>query len=101
MITAVLKSIDGPGGILGSAGPTGVWQDHPGISYSGMMEFDSDDMQSMEDNGSFKGVILHEMGHVIGVGYVIKKKKENETASVCSLYKNKENVTASVCSLYT
>ncbi|CAN0455293.1 unnamed protein product, partial [Scytosiphon promiscuus] len=72
VITAGLKSIDGPGGILGSAGPTGVWQDHPGISYSGMMEFDSDDMQSMEDNGSFKGVILHEMGHVIGVGYVIK-----------------------------
>lgn len=71
VITAVLKEIDGVGGILGSAGPTGVWQEFPGISYSGQMEFDLADMQSMEDNGSFKGVILHEMGHVIGVGYVI------------------------------
>ncbi|CAM9396512.1 unnamed protein product, partial [Laminaria digitata] len=70
VISATLKSIDGRGGILGSAGPTGIWQDFQGISYSGQMEFDLDDMQMMIDNGSFEGVILHEMGHCIGVGYV-------------------------------
>lgn len=32
-----LSPIDGAGGVLGSAGPTGVWQTYRGISYSGSM----------------------------------------------------------------
>lgn len=68
IISAELKSIDGVGEILGSAGPSGVWQSCPGISYSGQMQFDSSDISNMESDGSFEGVILHEMGHVIGVG---------------------------------
>lgn len=31
-------------------------------------DFDTGDIQQMEDNGSLLGVITHEMGHVIGVG---------------------------------
>ncbi|CAM9538327.1 unnamed protein product, partial [Hapterophycus canaliculatus] len=68
VISAALTSIDGAGGILGSAGPTGVWADYPGISYSGSMNFDVADITNMEADGSFEGVITHEMGHVIGVG---------------------------------
>lgn len=68
VISAELQSMDGAGGILGSAGPTGVWRDAPGISYSGQMVFDIGDIDQMESDGSFEGVILHEMGHVIGVG---------------------------------
>ena len=30
--------------------------------------FDVDDIAEMEQNGTFEGVILHEMGHVIGTG---------------------------------
>jgi hypothetical protein len=32
------------------------------------MQFDSADMASMISNGTFLGVILHEMGHVLGIG---------------------------------
>lgn len=68
VISAKLQNIDGAGGTLGSAGPTGVWSEFRGISYSGQMEFDSSDIAQMERDGTFEGVILHEMGHVIGVG---------------------------------
>lgn len=69
-ITATLEYVDGSGGILGFAGPTGTHYSCPGISYRGVMTFDSADVDTMEARGSFEGVILHEMGHVIGVGYV-------------------------------
>ena len=32
------------------------------------MQFDSADLASMEASGSLYGVILHEMGHVLGIG---------------------------------
>ena len=32
------------------------------------MRFDIDDIATMEAQGIFEGVIVHEMGHVIGVG---------------------------------
>lgn len=70
LISAELRRIDGVNGILGSAGPTRVWDGCPTISSRGEMEFDSDDIAGMESDGTFEGVILHEMGHVIGVGYV-------------------------------
>ena len=34
----------------------------------GTMTFDSADMASMAANGTLEGVILHEMGHVLGLG---------------------------------
>jgi len=34
----------------------------------GIMQFDSADLQRMEDDGSLAGVIIHEMGHVLGIG---------------------------------
>ncbi|QCX00976.1 hypothetical protein FGM00_12955 [Aggregatimonas sangjinii] len=59
--------IDGSGGILGQAGPT---QLRPGsmLPARGIMQFDSADLQQMEDDGSLTGVIVHEMGHVLGIG---------------------------------
>ena len=68
LISATLEAIDGPGNTLGSAGPSSVWNLCPTISLLGAMRFDIDDIVSMEANGIFEGVILHEMGHVIGVG---------------------------------
>ena len=59
--------IDGPGGILGSAGPcwvrSGSW-----LPALGIMSFDADDMANMESNGLLADVLLHEMGHVLGFG---------------------------------
>ncbi|CAN0374069.1 unnamed protein product, partial [Laminaria digitata] len=68
VISSTLEPIDGVGSVLGSAGPTSVWSACPTISLEGNMRFDIADIAGMESDGSFEGVILHEMGHVIGVG---------------------------------
>ncbi|CAM9367146.1 unnamed protein product, partial [Sphacelaria rigidula] len=67
-ISATLSPIDGTGRVLGSAGPTGIWNGCQTISYRGEMKFDIDDIAHLENLGTLEGVILHEMGHVIGVG---------------------------------
>ncbi|WP_420127368.1 leishmanolysin-related zinc metalloendopeptidase [Longimicrobium sp.] len=66
LIIATVESIDGPGGVLGSAGPCMVRNNW--LPVMGMMRFDAADVASMEANGSYTPVILHEMGHVLGVG---------------------------------
>ncbi|CAM9530751.1 unnamed protein product, partial [Laminaria digitata] len=68
LISSTLEGIDGVGGVLGSAGPTNVWNSCPTVSFEGAMTFDIDDITDLENQGTFEGVILHEMGHVIGVG---------------------------------
>lgn len=67
-IEAALAEIDGEFGVVGLAGPTRVWADCPSISLEGVMTFDIADVAFLEANDLFEGVILHEMGHVIGIG---------------------------------
>ena len=59
--------IDGAGQVLGRAGGFLVrepdWQ-----PYYGLMEFDTADLDSLADRGRLGDVILHEMGHVLGLG---------------------------------
>ncbi|CAM9148559.1 unnamed protein product, partial [Laminaria digitata] len=68
LIESTLEEIDGVGMTLGSAGPGSVWNACNTISAEGSMRFDIADIDRLEADGSFEGVILHEMGHVIGVG---------------------------------
>lgn len=71
-ITAKGESIDGAGGILGSAGPTYIGKNNQPNAFTyataGTMRFDSADLNSMESNGTLLSVIKHEMAHVIGFG---------------------------------
>jgi hypothetical protein len=67
MIFAGIEAIDGPGGILGSAGPC-IFRTPAGQPILGSMRFDAADMATMESGGLLQGVILHEMGHVLGIG---------------------------------
>lgn len=67
-VTAELTNIDGVGSTLGYAGPSYIWATCPSISVSGEMVFDIDDIADLEADGIFEGVILHEMGHCIGIG---------------------------------
>ena len=67
VIDASAPYIDGNGGILGSAGPREVRSGSLLPAY-GVMQFDSADMANMEANGSLVNVIIHEMGHCIGIG---------------------------------
>ena len=74
-IFVTIRPIDGPFGVLGQAGPCYV-RDALGdpsvigdnLTVIGRMEFDSDDMELLEAEGSLQAVILHEMGHVLGFG---------------------------------
>jgi subtilisin family serine protease len=72
LILATGRAIDGAGGILGAASPT---ETRPapdggalGMPWKGEMFFDSADLATMENNGMLKGVILHEMAHVLAFG---------------------------------
>ncbi|MEI2699928.1 MAG: leishmanolysin-related zinc metalloendopeptidase [Microthrixaceae bacterium] len=59
--------IDGPGKVLGQAGGLLVrqpdWQ-----PYWGIMNFDEADLDVLHSEGRLDQVILHEMGHVLGLG---------------------------------
>jgi hypothetical protein len=70
VINATGAAIDGVGGVLGSAGPTSIWDDGSDylVSIEGAMTFDTADLANMETSGILDEVIAHEMGHVIGLG---------------------------------
>ena len=67
LIDASIVSIDGAGGILGQAGPDWV-RNGSLLPVHGIMEFDSADVAGMFNNGTWTDVILHEMGHILGIG---------------------------------
>lgn len=67
LIDASAVAIDGSGGILGQAGPD-TFRSGSNLPAHGIMEFDSADLAGMAADGSLLGVILHEMGHVLGIG---------------------------------
>jgi hypothetical protein len=78
LILAQGTGIDGPGGILGQAGPTHLRPAKAGkfkfLPVKGIMSFDSADLKAMQKDGTLKDVITHEMGHVIGVGTIWERK---------------------------
>ncbi|MGY5846473.1 leishmanolysin-related zinc metalloendopeptidase [Salegentibacter sp. HM20] len=67
VIEVVVAPIDGPGGILGQAGPRFV-RVPGGLPISGVMYFDEADLDFLDELDLFEDVIVHEMGHVLGVG---------------------------------
>jgi hypothetical protein len=73
LIFASVDSIDGRGGILGQAGPCYI-RNSDTLTVSGMMEFDVADLEQLEADGQLDLVILHEMGHIIGLGTLWEPK---------------------------
>jgi hypothetical protein len=69
VIFVTLDAIDGPGKILGQAGPCFVRLPSL-LPIVGIMHFDTADVATLESNGQFLPVILHEMGHVLGFGTI-------------------------------
>ena len=67
LIAASASWIDGAGDILGSAGPD-RFRSGSLLPYHGTMHFDSGDMAWMEASGTLYYTVLHEMGHVLGIG---------------------------------
>lgn len=72
LILAQGTAIDGPGGILGQAGPTHLRPASAGpaafLTAKGIMSFDTADLAKMNAAGTLNDVIAHEMGHVLGIG---------------------------------
>ncbi len=69
IIYASVVFIDGPGGILGQAGPCAI-RDVGHQPAAGLMRFDSADVAGLLAAGLFDEVILHEVGHILGIGTV-------------------------------
>ena len=69
LINASSVSIDGVGGILGQSGPD-AFRSATDLPYHGIMQFDSADMASMQQQGLLYSVVLHEMGHILGIGTI-------------------------------
>jgi hypothetical protein len=67
LIDVLLQPIDGPGGVLGAAGPCLV-RNADNLSVYGIMFFDTADLDFIESLGFFDEVVTHEMGHVLGFG---------------------------------
>lgn len=69
VIAASAPDIDGPGMILGQAGPTfATSQGGFTLATQGVMRFDAADLAALENSGRLLDVIVHEMGHVLGIG---------------------------------
>jgi Leishmanolysin len=66
-ICATFARIDGPLKVLGYAGPEYVRNDNL-LPISGIMVFDKSDLAMLRQDNGFLDTILHEMGHVIGLG---------------------------------
>jgi hypothetical protein len=67
LILADITAIDGPGAVLGAAGPCLI-RNSDNLPAVGQMRFDLDDLEVLEANNVLGAVILHEMGHVLGIG---------------------------------
>jgi hypothetical protein len=67
LIIVELTEIDGVGKILGGASPCWIRDDNL-LTVVGRMRFDVADLPDMETRGLLSDVILHEMGHVLGIG---------------------------------
>lgn len=66
VIAARDVDIDGPRGVLGAAGA--LLYRESGEPMFGIMQFDTADLEMLAERGRLTGVILHEMGHVLGIG---------------------------------
>ena len=62
-----VKPIDGPFGTLGQAGPCQI-RTTSQLPVLGFMQLDAADVTRLEEDGDLVDVILHEMGHVLGIG---------------------------------
>lgn len=59
-------SIDGPGAVLGRAGPCYI-RTASGLPVVGFVELDTADLAALDRNGTLDDVMTHEFGHVLGL----------------------------------
>lgn len=62
-----ITPIDGPGGVLGQAGPCGL-RGGTDLPFAGVVTLDLDDMERFEGDEILMFIISHEIAHVLGFG---------------------------------
>ncbi len=62
-----LAAIDGAGKVLGQASPCYVNSGNK-LPIMGFFELDQDDLATLQSQGTLDDVVLHEMGHILGIG---------------------------------
>jgi hypothetical protein len=67
IIEVFFDNIDGEGGILGAASPVLV-RNTDFLTLSGFMRFDVADLDALDQDGQLDEVIVHEIGHILGIG---------------------------------
>jgi hypothetical protein len=67
VVFARIAPIDGVGKVLAQAGPCFI-NTASRLTLVGVMEFDEADLPSLLTSGIIDDVVLHEMGHVLGIG---------------------------------
>jgi hypothetical protein len=67
VITVVLRQLSG--NILGSSGPC-ILRDQGYLPVQGYMEFNTNFLGQLEQNGQLGSVVLHEMAHALGFGTI-------------------------------
>jgi len=94
VIFAGVETMDGPGAVLGSAGPCLI-RNSNSLPVLGIMRFDVADVEALETAGQLGSVILHEMGHVLGIGSLWSTKgllqSPSSAGSVLDTYFNGAN----------
>ena len=79
LILAQGVDIDGPGRVVGQAGPTHLRPPSAAeaayLPAKGVMSFDSADLARLAADGTLVDVLTHEMGHVLGFGSAWKRKE--------------------------
>ena len=73
--------IDGPLGILASAGAC-LRRHQSELPVVGVMRFDQADLERLELDGDMDAVVLHEMGHVLGLGTIWQARNLLEAPSL-------------------
>ncbi len=70
LIQVMLRTLDGPGGLLAFAGPCRARTSGPdnGLPGYGIMVFDEADAAMLATAGTLTATVMHEMGHVLGIG---------------------------------
>ncbi|OHB78015.1 MAG: hypothetical protein A2W31_17935 [Planctomycetes bacterium RBG_16_64_10] len=67
LVTA--PEIDGPGGMVGVAGPTGsAWLGDFVVTTTGSIQVDRDDLAGLELAALLADLVAHELGHILGIG---------------------------------